>query len=160
MQDSEWVMEESADAVLVQGKGVKVLFNRTPGKVVRLGGFETDCRYAAVVEQDGKIFDLMKCGGKVFKYLNTSYGESGKDFALRKKNDIVTPGKWLLDGKDLQAKLHHYQFAFGRNVYALECIAEFPEDTVLSVETAVPGNLLVAHGERHWGERPSREINL
>ncbi|MBR2642060.1 MAG: DUF4962 domain-containing protein [Lentisphaeria bacterium] len=153
MQDTEWLMEESADAVLVQGKGVKVLFNRTPGKVVRLGGFETDCRYAAVVEQDGKIFDLMKCGGKVFKYLNTSYGESGKDFALRKKNDIVTPGKWLLDGKDLQAKLHHYQFAFGRNVYALECIAEFPEDTVLSVETAVPGNLLVAHGERHWGEK-------
>ncbi|MBO5689783.1 MAG: DUF4962 domain-containing protein [Lentisphaeria bacterium] len=160
MRDTDWVWNDSPDAVLVTGNGVKVLFNRNPGRIVRLGGFETDARYAAVVEQNGKIFDLMKCGGKVFRYQGTAYGEPGKDFALRKRNDSTRPGQLVLDGKKLPATLHCYEFAFGRKVYALECVAELPENTVLDIAANVPGHWMTAHAERHWGEavRPGSSL--
>ena len=162
MRDTRWQMQESAEAILVQGNGVSVLFNRKPGTVVRLGGFETDARYAAVVEENGKIFDLMKCGGKVFKFKETSYGEPGKDFALRKSNYTTQPGTLMLDGKKIPATQHRYQFAFGREVYALECIVDFPEDTVLQISTQVPGHLLMAHSTRHWGEsvQPGSDLHF
>ncbi len=139
-------LEESADALLIKARDVEVLFNRKPGTSVQLGKFTTDARCAAVILKDGIVADMVKIGGKQFRYGDVLCNQAG-DWAKIRRSLVTQDTAVTVAGKSVPAKRHQVDFASGEKIYMVESIVQIPEDGEYQLICKTAGNYIVSQGK-------------